>query len=170
MVYVKGLDVLLTAASLLRGRIKRFRLYLLGDGVERRTLESLAARGGLDEFVRFVGYVDHSALPLWFRAANVVVLPSRSEGIPNVLLESIACGTPFVASDVGGIAEIADKRLDRLVRPDDPQALASAIAAALSDSQMAIRRWLPPSVEDAADQLGATLQSLTLSGRSKNAV
>ena len=68
-------------------------------------------------------------LPDWYRAANVVVLPSRSEGVPNVLMEAIACGIPFVASEVGGIPEIAHLGTSRLVPSGNPTALASALAA-----------------------------------------
>jgi glycosyltransferase involved in cell wall biosynthesis len=73
----------------------------------------------------------HDALPDWYRAADLTVLPSLSEGIPNVLLESMASGTPFVATSVGGIPEIAAEGIDFLVPPRNPLALADAIAAGL---------------------------------------
>jgi len=90
-------------------------LHLAGDGPLRGELAKRARRAGVAQRIVFAGTVPHGALPDWFRAADVTVLPSRSEGVPNVLLESIACGTPFVASDVGGVAEIADPRADRLI-------------------------------------------------------
>jgi len=71
-------------------------------------------------------------LPDWYRAADLTVLPSRSEGLPNVLRESLACRTPFVASNVGGIIEIADPGSSLLVPPEDHSALADAIAQALA--------------------------------------
>ena len=73
----------------------------------------------------------HDELPDWYRAADLTVLPSRSEGLPNVLRESLACGTPFVASDVGGICEIGDETCSILVPPEDPEALAEAIEQGL---------------------------------------
>ena len=82
--------------------------------------------------VTFAGPKLHDELPDWYRAADLTVLPSRSEGLPNVLRESLACGTPFVASNVGGINEIADPRFGLLVPPEDPEALADAIAQALA--------------------------------------
>jgi glycosyltransferase involved in cell wall biosynthesis len=86
----------------------------------------------LGDRVRFVGPVLNELLPDWYRAADVVVLPSRSEGVPNVLLEAAACGTPFVASRVGGIPEIAHLGPSRLVPPGDVESLATALKASLA--------------------------------------
>ncbi|HND52412.1 MAG TPA: glycosyltransferase, partial [Pirellulaceae bacterium] len=107
MVPVKGLDILLAACSQLKERVPDFQLLLVGDGPLRASLEAEVRQRGLTDHVRFIGSVDHDRLGPWFRAADLTVLPSRSEGIPNVLLESLACGTPFVASAVGGVPEIA---------------------------------------------------------------
>src|SRR5207247_9071660 len=82
--------------------------------------------------VSCAGPLPHAELPDWYRAANLTVLPSRSEGMPNVLRESLACGTPFVASRVGGIVEIAEACSGHLVPPDDPGALAEAIGRTLA--------------------------------------
>ena len=131
MIPVKGLDVLLEACSRLRVRDTKFHLYLVGDGPLRNALTREARRCGLADMVTFVGSVAYDKLPDWYRAADLTVLPSRSEGVPNVLRESLACGTPFVASRVGGIAEIAHDPANELVIPDDPQALAEAIARGL---------------------------------------
>ena len=79
----------------------------------------------------------HDNLPDWYRAANLTVLPSWSEGIPNVLLESMAARVPFVASNVGGIPEIATAGIDRLVPPGDAAAWADAIAKQLSQGDEA---------------------------------
>jgi glycosyltransferase involved in cell wall biosynthesis len=134
MVPVKGLDVLLEACRALRDRAIAFRLYLVGDGPLRPVLERQSRTLGLSEAVHFPGPVWHDRLPDWYRAADLTVLPSRSEGVPNVLRESMACGTPFVASRVGGIPEIARESIDRLVAPEDPAALAAGLAAALRES------------------------------------
>jgi glycosyltransferase involved in cell wall biosynthesis len=98
----------------------------------RSSLQAAAATLGLSDIVSFVGSRAHDQLPDWYRAADLTVLPSRSEGIPNVLRESLACGTPFVASRVGGIPEIATEPCLRLVPPGDAAALADAIAASLA--------------------------------------
>ncbi len=79
----------------------------------------------------FAGSVAHGRLGDWYRAADLTVLPSRSEGVPNVLLESLACGTPFVASRVGGVPALApDPRA--LVPPGDAGALADALLGSLA--------------------------------------
>jgi glycosyltransferase involved in cell wall biosynthesis len=131
MVPVKGLDLLLEACSLLQGRGTQFRLYLVGDGPLRPALEADARARGLSD-VHFVGQTFHDALPDWYRAADLTVLPSRSEGLPNVLRESLACGTPFVASRVGGISEIAAGGAALLVPAEDPGALADGLAQGLA--------------------------------------
>jgi glycosyltransferase involved in cell wall biosynthesis len=133
LVPVKGIDVLLQAMSRLRGQEPDVRLYLIGEGPERRHLEVLTARLGLEDVVRFVGGVDQTRLPDWYRAADLTVLASRSEGVPNVLRESLACGTPFVATRVGGVSEIAEGTTCRLVRAEDPEALSDAIVASLAE-------------------------------------
>ena len=132
MVSVKGLDVLLDALVLLESRSIDPHLYLVGDGPLRRDLVARAVALGVSARVTFAGPKLHDELPDWYRAADLTVLPSRSEGLPNVLRESLACGTPFVASNVGGINEIADSRFGLLVPPEDPEALADAIAQALA--------------------------------------
>jgi glycosyltransferase involved in cell wall biosynthesis len=132
---VKGVDVLLEAMSCLAASRGDVRLYLVGDGPRREALKALAARLGLERVVRFVGEVEHADLPDWYRAADLTVLASRSEGVPNVLRESLACGTPFVATRVGGVGEIAGGTRNRIVPPEDPGALAEAIARSLAEPQ-----------------------------------
>jgi glycosyltransferase involved in cell wall biosynthesis len=131
MAPVKGLDILLRACSLLQHRECPFHLYLVGDGPLRCRLEGESAKLGLRDKVSFVGSRLHHELGNWYRAADLTVLSSWSEGIPNVLRESLACGVPFVATRVGGVAEIAHDPRCVLVPPGDHAALASAIETAL---------------------------------------
>jgi glycosyltransferase involved in cell wall biosynthesis/peptidoglycan/xylan/chitin deacetylase (PgdA/CDA1 family) len=129
---VKGLDILIESCVLLRERGVDFQLYLIGAGPLRGELIAQVEAKRLSEQITFVGPKLHDELPDWYRAADLTVLPSRSEGLPNVLRESLACGSPFVASNVGGIAEIADPRCSMLVPPEDPSALADALAQGLA--------------------------------------
>jgi teichuronic acid biosynthesis glycosyltransferase TuaC len=158
MVPVKGLDVLLEACRRLVKTSVPFRLYLVGDGPSRPALEAEARRAGLAERVVFAGPCPHERLGDWYRAADLTVLPSRSEGLPNVLRESAACGTPFVASRVGGVAEIADDSLDELVPPECPGALAGAIGRTLATPRRQrsarIESW-----DEAADRLVEALRA-----------
>ena len=134
MVPVKNLETLLGAAAILKERGGDFRLLLVGTGPLEDYLRRKCRARGLQDRVSFMGPIMHDALPDWYRAADLTVLPSWSEGIPNVLLESMATGVPFVASNVGGIPEIAVKDSDLLLPPDDPHAWADAIAQQLSRS------------------------------------
>lgn len=131
---VKGIDVLLDAMSTLSKKHHDLRLYLVGDGKSRSDLEAQTKRLGLGAVVHFTGKVDQRDLPDWYRAADLTVLASRSEGVPNVLRESLACGTPFVATKVGGVAEIAEGTQCRLVPPEDVAALADAIDRSLAEA------------------------------------
>lgn len=162
MVPVKGLDVLIAAAALLRDRGLAFRLALVGDGPLRSSLEAEVAARGLAGLVSFVGNVGHDGLPDWYRAADLTVLPSRSEGVPNVLRESLACGTPFVASRVGGISEIAEWPELELVPPEDSAALAEGITRALTEDASEKPRPRPTSWSESAQALVRVVQSLSV--------
>ena len=135
LVPVKGLDVLLTACRQLPAAIGPWQLHVVGEGPLRRPLEAQARSLGLENHLQFHGAIAHTELPDWFRAADLLVLASRSEGVPNVLLEAAACELPFVASDVGGIPEIAGLGQSRLAPPDNPAALANAIADMLRSAR-----------------------------------
>jgi len=124
---VKNPTMLFHAAVAWRKRWgKRLRVLIAGDGSMRRQLRKLRTELELTECVRFEGNLCQHELALRYNAANVTVLTSHSEGIPNVLLESIACGVPFVATDVGGISEIATEGIDRLVAADEIDEFAEA--------------------------------------------
>lgn len=135
MVGVKALDVLIDAVAELTPAWPALRLYLVGDGPLRRSLERKVAARGLTAHVVCAGRVAHRELPPYYRAADLTVLPSHWEGMPNTLLESRACGTPFVASRVGAIPELAHEGVDELVVPGDARKLAAAIANCLRRSR-----------------------------------
>jgi glycosyltransferase involved in cell wall biosynthesis len=127
LVPVKGVDVLLRAMAELKDFESPHHLALVGDGGLRPYLTSLAQTLGIADRTTFVGSIPHSELGKWYRAANLFVLPSHSEGVPNVVLEAAACGCPWIATRVGGLPEIAHLGQGRLVPPNDPHALAEAI-------------------------------------------
>ncbi len=161
MVPVKGLDVLVEACSILKARKTGFQAALVGAGPLEARLKAACVARGLGESVRFAGPALHHDLPDWYRAADLTVLPSLSEGVPNVLLESIACGTPFVASCVGGIPEIASQGIDRLVAPGDPLQLADAIGQQLARvTPQTDRCFRPESCAVAAGRLIDVIRSV----------
>lgn len=104
----KGFVLLLKALKILVENFKEKRLYLIivGEGVLRNDLERMVSSLGLGEHVRLVGTISHRELLLWYSAADVFCLASKREGWPNVLLESMACGTPVVATSKWGVPEI----------------------------------------------------------------
>jgi glycosyltransferase involved in cell wall biosynthesis len=127
LVPVKAVDVLLAAWGMLRDPDAALRI--VGDGAERGRLEAMAARL---PGVSFLGALGQPEVARWMAAADVLVLPSRSEGMPNVVVEALASGVPVVASGVGGIGElVADGANGKLVPPGDPAALAGALSSAL---------------------------------------
>jgi glycosyltransferase involved in cell wall biosynthesis len=125
----KGQDLALEALT----RIPGATLILAGGGPDLARLEAMANRLGLAARVRFLGTQPHGALPGLLAAADVMVLPTASEGLANVWVEALACGTPVVTSDVGGAREVIDRpQAGRLV-PRDPDAIAQAVNDMLRD-------------------------------------
>ncbi|MFV0135924.1 glycosyltransferase [Streptomyces sp. HMX87] len=124
----KGQDVLLAAWDRVLERVPTARLVLVGDGPDREQLRA-AAPGS----VRFTGPVTDPAH--WYRAADLVVLPSRWEGMALAPLEAMACGRPVVVTDVNGAREALPPPLvpHCLVPARDPSALADAVAGLLLD-------------------------------------
>lgn len=126
----KGVDVLLDAWALARRQGVVGTLCLVGEGPERPALERRARDHGILGAVRFAGPAA-DVVP-WLGAADAFVLPSRLEGLSVALLEAMASGLPAIAADVGGTRAAAGGAAV-LVPPEDPRALAEALAAVLSD-------------------------------------
>jgi len=122
----KGQDVLLAAWPRVRARCPGARLALVGGGDLLADLRRLPPPG-----TTFAGEVDD--VRDWLAASDVVVLPSRWEGLSLTVLEAMATGRPVVAADVPGLGEMAPPDSGARVAPDDPVALAEAIAARLAD-------------------------------------
>jgi len=129
----KGHQVLLDAMPSVLREVPGAVLLLAGDGPEEARLRHRARP--LGDAVRFLGYRRDVADV--YAAADVVVLPSLSEGLPNAALEGMAHGRPVVASAVGGVPEVVmDGVTGRLVPAGEPGALARALACALSDGAL----------------------------------
>lgn len=160
LVAVKGIDVLLEACARLEAEgKKKVRLVVIGSGLMRAAHEQQARRLGLSERVAFLGSLPQEQLADWYRAADLFVLPSYSEGVPNVLLEASACGTPWIASAVGGIPEIAHLGVSLLVSPNQPSQLAEAMSQMLAWPEKGLDNSVR-SLEDVAEELKELLQSV----------
>ncbi|MER5422726.1 glycosyltransferase [Streptosporangium roseum] len=129
---VKGHRFLIEAAALLSQQGRACTVVLIGEGPERGRLETQAAALGVD--VRFLGFRADTAG--FLARADVVVLPSLSEGLSNAVMEAMAAGRPTVATSVGGTPELLEDR-GLLVPPADPAALAEAITHLLTQPQHA---------------------------------
>ncbi len=148
LVHEKAHEILLDAMPLVLREYPNTRLGILGDGPLRPQLEAQIAKMGLADTVRLFG--TSSAVSQYLSAADVFVLPSRSEGLPIALLEAMSAGLPVVATRLEGMDDLV-KHGERglLVPVDDPRALADAILELLSD---------PP----AARRMGAAARSLVM--------
>jgi glycosyltransferase involved in cell wall biosynthesis len=129
----KGADVMLRALALLPD--PAVRLSILGAGAERSHLESLAVELGIA--ARVVWHGVQLGAPRLAAAFDAIVLSSRAEGTPIVLFEAMAAGAPIVATRVGGIPDVVTEAEAMLVPPDDPAALAAAVAAIRSNPSAA---------------------------------
>ncbi|MBH1993355.1 MAG: glycosyltransferase [Sphingomonadaceae bacterium] len=133
----KGQDLLVRALPALPD----VTLLLAGQGQYRRTLENLAQELGVERRIGFLGSIPHHKLPRIYAAADVMALPSSSEGLANAWVESLACGTPIVISDVGGARELLDRPEAGQIVDRDPLAIAKAVRAILDNppAQEAVR-------------------------------
>ena len=129
---VKRHKFLIQAIRLLTTKHPELQLYIVGEGPLRSELELLLAELNLTESVFLVGQKSNSDLKIWFNAANVSCLTSEKEGWPNVLCESLACGTPVVATRVGGIPEIVTSPEFGVLVEQDSESIASGLEVALS--------------------------------------
>jgi glycosyltransferase involved in cell wall biosynthesis len=129
---VKNHSLLISAFAKLSGTSFGPRLILIGDGILRPALEELIGKFQLQERIALVGAKPNEELPLWFSAADVSCLVSSREGWPNVIMESIACGTPVVATRVGGIPEIICSPKLGILAEQDSDSIVAALQTALA--------------------------------------
>ncbi|WP_145139468.1 glycosyltransferase family 4 protein [Roseomonas gilardii] len=129
-----GLDRLIEAMAALRQKQVDAVLYIVGKGPERLALEELVRRHGLEDTVRFAGFVPDELLPVAYRAADLVVVPTAAlEGFGLIAVEALASGTPVLVTPVGGLPEVVSGLSPDLVLPgSDADSIASGLAAALT--------------------------------------
>lgn len=140
----KGHALAIDALAEIRRHFPDARLAIVGQGPDRERLRERAALRGCEERVTFAGAVEHASMIDWYNAADVLVLASAREGWANVLLEALACGTPVVATRVGGSPEVVtDERVGRLVENRDGSSIAEAVQRLLrgKPDRETIRRY-----------------------------
>ena len=135
--HIKGADLLIEAVARLRADGKPVTLTLAGDGEELGALKALIEKHRLGEAVRFIGHVKAR---FGFSKGKLLVVPSRGDSMPYVVIEAAAAGIPMVAANVGGIPEIFGEHRDALFVPNSVGAMADAIEASLGDPPSAAAR------------------------------
>jgi glycosyltransferase involved in cell wall biosynthesis len=131
LVELKGHHLVIEAVAQLLPHHPGLRLAIVGAGEEGARLEEQARKRGLSDRVIFAGQQPNDRLPLWYSAADALVLASSREGMANVLLEAMACGTPVVATETGGTPEVVSPQVGLLVPRRDPKSIAAAASRLL---------------------------------------
>ncbi len=135
--HIKGADLLIDAVARLRADGRNIKLTLAGDGEETAALKAQIERLGLETAVRFIGHVKarHG-----FSKGRLLVVPSRGDSMPYVVIEAAAAGIPMIAANVGGIPEVFATQKDALFKPGSIDAMANAIEIALDDRTAVLER------------------------------
>ena len=144
---VKAFDVLIEALAVLKQRGRPVSATIAGEGPDGAKLKAKAEQCGVADLVRLIGYRPAREA---FAMGRMMVIPSRAESLPYVILEAAAAGVPIISTRVGGIPEIFGAQSDRLIAPDDIDVLINAIGAALDD---------PAGMRHAAQQVKARVRT-----------
>jgi glycosyltransferase involved in cell wall biosynthesis len=133
----KGVLNLVEAVPRITGAEKDFRLVLAGEGHLRGQIEEFIDKAGLDHHVSLAGWISHDQVPAYLNDFRLLVLPSYTEGLPNVMLEAMACGTPVLATAVGSISQfISDGQTGYIMENNSPECIAGNILRALRDPDL----------------------------------
>jgi len=131
---VKGLIYLIRAMEIIHIEMENTILMIIGDGDERKSLEEMVIKLHLEKVVIFNGEIPNKDVPKYLVQGDVFVLPSLSEGFPNVILEAMAAGLPIVSTNVNGLSEIIrNEENGYLVEPKNPQQLADKLLQILKN-------------------------------------
>src|SRR6516164_3871396 len=135
--HIKGADLLIDAVAQLRAHGKALTLTLAGDGEEMGSLKTQVERHGLGGAIRFIGHVKAR---YGFSKGKLLVVPSRGDSMPYVVIEAAAAGIPMIAANVGGIPEIFETHIEALFAPNSAVAMANAIETSLEGTAAAAAR------------------------------
>ncbi len=137
---VKGVFELIDVVGRIVEQVPHFRLKVCGYGRQEESMRAAIEQKGLTKVIDMVGLVDPTQMPKWMQAADMLVLPSYEEGMPNAVMEAMACGLPVVASAVGGLPqETGDCEGTILIEPKSTDELFEAMMRVIQDDQLRIR-------------------------------
>ena len=140
----KGADMIVPSIKLLRDTLEKskesktsFKLSVIGDGPYKEKLSEEIRDNHLSKFIRVLGGIPNKEIIEYYNQADIFFMPSMEEGFPRVLLEAMAMGVPYVASDVGSVREISSETAQRfLVKSGDVEMFAHKLAALIFDKDI----------------------------------
>jgi glycosyltransferase involved in cell wall biosynthesis len=133
----KGIWNFILACDTILKDQQNIKFIIIGDGLLRKKIEQYIDQKKLDNFVKIEGWISHDELPYYFNKLKLLVIPSYTEALPNVMLESIACGTPVLATAVGVIPNILkDGETGFIMENNSPQSIAENVFRALKDPNL----------------------------------
>ena len=134
---VKGVQHFAQALPAILSDRQDLRVLIGGDGPLKETIEASLQEGGVTTRVDLPGWIAHDDLPAYLNQLRLLVLPSHSEGLPNIMLEAMACGTPVLATPVGAIPDvIIDGKTGFIMENNSPECIAENVKRALSSPDL----------------------------------
>lgn len=134
----KGVLNFIDAIPMILSELPRLRFIVIGEGILQDDIQKSLNRNNLDEFVELVGWVSNDDIPKWLNKFKLVVIPSYTETGPIIMVESMACGTPVLATPVGSIPDlIEDGRTGFLLENNAPECIARNVIRAISRPDLA---------------------------------
>jgi len=137
----KGADMIVPIARHLNQdfqlRATNYKIIVVGDGPYKEDLSKRIKENSLEKYIEVIGGVPHEEVIKYYEKADIFIMPSMEEGFPRVLLEAMAMGVPYVASDVGAVRELSPEIAQRfLVKPGDVEMFAHKLEALMSDEKV----------------------------------
>lgn len=129
----KGIMNFIKAIKILNKKDKSIKFFIVGNGQLKNKIESFLTDNDLNKFVSLTGWIEHDKLPNYLNKFKLLVLPSYTEGLPSIVLESMACGTPVLANPVGSIEDIIkDNKSGFIMENNSPECIAQNIKKVLN--------------------------------------
>jgi glycosyltransferase involved in cell wall biosynthesis len=133
LAHLKGADLLAAAIHEVAQSAENTRFLIVGAGDASRNMRAILAQELSHGLVHIEPGIEHERLPEWYRAMDVIVVPSRYENFPNVILEAMACGVPCLASDIGGNRMLLETGAGWLFEPNSVSALRACLQSVLEN-------------------------------------